>query len=55
MNQLKKSFHRRNQNLNDNTLGETYTQTILYLGPHHYQIDFVNIDLRHEYGIFGAI
>ena len=34
---------------------KTLTQTILYLETHDYQINFVNIDSCHHYGIFGAI
>ena len=39
----------------DNRPGETLSQTILYLETHDYQINFVNIDSCHQYGIFGAI
>ena len=35
--------------------GGTLTQTILYLEPNDYQINFVNIDSCHQYGIWGAI
>ena len=34
--------------------GGTLTQTILYLEPNDYQINFVNIDSCHQYGIWGA-
>ena len=43
-----------NSKLYGNRLGETLTQTILYLETHDYQINFVNIDSCHHYGIFGA-
>ena len=39
----------------DNRPGETLSQTISYLETHVYQINFVNIDSCHQYGIFGAI
>ena len=39
----------------DNRPGETLSQTILYLETHDYQINFVNIDSCHQYGIFWAI
>ena len=35
--------------------GGTLTQTILHLEPNDYQINFVNIDSCHQYGIWGAI
>ena len=38
-----------------NRPGGTLTQTILYLEPNDYQINFVNIDSCHQYGIWGAI
>ena len=45
----------KNSKLYGNRLGEALTQTILYLETHDYQINFVNIDSCHHYGIFGAI
>ena len=39
----------------ENRPGETLTQPILYLEPHDYQINFVNIDSCHQCGILGAI
>ena len=38
-----------------NRPGGTLTQKILYLEPHEYQINFVNIDSCHQCGILGAI
>ena len=38
-----------------NRPGETLRQTIFLLEPHDYQINFVNIDSCHQYGILGAI
>ena len=34
----------KNSKLFNNRPGETLTQTILYLEPHDYQINFINID-----------
>ena len=45
----------KNSKLFNNRPGETLTQTILYLEPHDYQINFVNIDSCHECEILGAI
>ena len=45
----------KNSKLYGNRLVKTLTQTILYLETHDYQINFVNIDSCHHYGIFGAI
>ena len=33
---------------------ETKSQPVLHLEPHDYEIDYVNIDLCHRYGSFGA-
>ena len=45
----------KNSKLFNNRPGETLTQTILYLEPHDYQINFVKIDSCHECGILGTI
>ena len=63
MNQLKKSLFMKynllyKKNLSfaaANRPGQTLRQTILYREPHDYQINFVNIDSCHQYGILGAI
>ena len=44
----------KNSKLLNNKPGGTLTQKILYLEPHDYQINYVNIDSCHQYGIFGA-
>ena len=33
---------------------EKQNRTNLHLEPHDYRINYVNIDLRHEYGIYAA-
>ena len=38
----------KNSKLFNNRPGETLTQTILYLEPHDYQINFINIDSCHQ-------
>ena len=38
----------KNSKLFNNRPGETLTQTILYLEPHDYQINFINIDSCHK-------
>ena len=45
----------KNSKLFNNRPGETLTETVLYLEPYDYQINFVNIDSCHECGILGAI
>ena len=45
----------KNSKFFNNRPGETLTQTILYLEPHDYHINFVNIDSCHQCGILGAI
>ena len=40
-----------NTTLFQNRPGETYNWTNLHLEPHDYRIYYVNIDLRHQYGI----
>ena len=49
------ALSQKNSKLYDDRLGDTLTQTILYLEPHDYQINFVNIDSCHHYGVIGAI
>ena len=44
-----------NSKLLNNKPGETLTQKILYLEPHDYQINYVNIDSCHQCGILEAI
>ena len=41
----------KNSKLFDNRPGETLTQAMLYLEPHDYPINFVNIDSCHQCGI----
>ena len=43
-----------NTTLYQNRPEDTENWKNLYLGPHDYQIYYVNIDLRHQYGISGA-
>ena len=43
-----------NTTLYQNLPEETQTWTNLYLEPHDYRIYYVNIDLRHQYGISVA-
>ena len=45
----------KNSKLFNNRPGDTLTQTIIYLEPHDYKINFVNIDSYHQYGNLGAI
>ena len=45
----------KNSKLFNNRPGENLTQTILYLEPHDYQINFTNIDSCHQCGILGTI
>ena len=45
----------KNSKLFNDRPGETLTETVLYLEPYDYQINFVNIDSCHECGILGAI
>ena len=40
--------------LYQNRLEDTKKWTNLYLIPHDYQVYYVNIDLRHQYGISAA-
>ena len=44
----------KNTKLYHNLPGETKTQTNLHLEHHDYQIYYVNIDLRRQYGISVA-
>ena len=43
-----------NTTLYQNLPEDTQNWTNLYLEPHDYWIYYVNIDLRHQYGIFAA-
>ena len=43
-----------NTTLYQNRPGETYNWTNLHLEPHDYQIYHININLRHQYGIYVA-
>ena len=45
----------KNWKLLNNKPGGTLTQKILYLEPHDYQINYVNIDSCHQCGILEAI
>ena len=40
-----------NTTLYQNRPGETLNWTNLLLEPHNYQIYYVNVDIRHQYGI----
>ena len=44
----------KNSKLFNNRPGETLTETILYLQPHDYQIDFVNIRFMSSMWNFGG-
>ena len=46
--------HSHNTTLFRNRPGETWNWTNLHLEPHDYRIYYVNIDLRHQYGISVA-
>ena len=43
-----------NTTLHQNRPEDTQNWTNLYLEPHDYRIHYVNIDLRHQYGIYVA-
>ena len=43
-----------NTTLHQNRPEDTQNWTNLYLEPHDYRIHYVNIDLRHQYGISVA-
>ena len=43
-----------NTTLHQNRPEDTQNWTRLYLEPHDYRIYYVNIDLRHQYGIYVA-
>ena len=43
-----------NTTLHQNRQEDTQNWTNLYLEPHDYRIHYVNIDLRHQYGIYVA-
>ena len=44
-------YSRRNTKLYQNRPEESKNRTNFHLGPHDYRIYYVNIDLRHQYGI----